>query len=317
MMKRIRLLCALVAFTIAVPITGANAIAPLATSPGALCQKSEKMGGRSVKIKVSCAKVADFSGNLGIQNRAKSKTVSNGPKLRYSVNYFSECTPDMTLKLGCDAISEATCPGGGWRTFRVIRAINGPRAGQVVSNSPYCSLEPALEVPGAENDIAKVTLEQFRKMPLIASVIISQPKSFSLRNGHAHLYASSKNQNFNITLFDQDVRVRAIPVSYAWKYGDGSVRTLTHSGGPVADHGFDEPTSTSHVYKETGDFRVGLTTSFRGEYSTEGGPWTPIPGLANVPSEQITMSVWRTKKILVADDCSQDPSGPGCTSPFE
>lgn len=181
----------------------------------------------------------------------------------------------------------------------------------------YCTTEPTLEVPGAANDIAKVTLEQFRKMPLIASTIISQPENFSLRNGHAHLYASSKDQHFNITLFDQDVRVRAIPVTYAWKYGDGSTRALTYSGGPMADHGFDEPTSTSHVYKETGDFRVGLTTSFRGEYSTEGGPWTPIPGLASVPSEQITMSVWRTKKILVADNCNQDPSGPGCSSPFE
>ncbi|WP_146111955.1 hypothetical protein [Arthrobacter sp. MYb227] len=223
----------------------------------------------------------------------------------------------MSIRLGCDAIAEATCPGGGWRTFRVIRAVNGPRAGQVISVVPYCTLEPQIDIPGAANDIAKVTLEQFRKMPLIASTIISQPENFSLRNGNAHLYASSKNQNFNITLFDQDVRVRAIPVTYAWKYGDGSARTLKYSGGPVADHGFDEETSTSHVYKETGDFPVGLTTSFRGEYSTEGGPWTPIPGLANVPSEQITMSVWRTKKVLVADNCNQDPSGPGCSSPFE
>ena len=281
------------------------------------CQQLRKIGGKRILIKATCPKIGNYAGNFGPQHRAKSTTVSNGPKLRYAVSYFSECTPDMTLRLGCDAVSEATCPGGGWRTFRVIRALNGPREGQIVSNSPYCSLEPALEVPGAADDIAKVTLEQFRNMPLIASVIISQPKSFSLRNGHAHLYASSKNQNFNITLFDQDVRVRAIPVSYSWKYGDGSSRTLTYSGGPVAGHGFDEPTSTSHVYKETGDFSVGLTTSFRGEYSTEGGPWTPIPGLANVPSEQITMSVWRTKKILVADNCNQDPAGPGCSSPFE
>ena len=276
--------------------------------------KTEKRSYSAQAVKT----VFDNAGNTyEVKMNQKTRTISNGPKIRYEVTYFQECSPAMTLIRACNANPDPPCADGSYPLTRIISAVNGPRAGTNVSSRQYCTTEPTLEVPGAANDIAKVTLEQFRKMPLIASVIISQPKNFSLRNGHAHLYASSKNQNFNITLFDQDVRVRAIPVSYSWKYGDGASRTLTYSGGPVADHGFDEPTSTSHVYKETGDFSVGLTTSFRGEYSTEGGPWTPIPGLANVPSEQITMSVWRTKKILVADNCNQDPSGPGCSSPFE
>lgn len=174
-----------------------------------------------------------------------------------------------------------------------------------------------MEIPDAENDIARVSVEQFRELPIVASSIVSQPENFSLRNGHAHMYAESEPQNFNITIFDQDVRVRAIPVSYLWTYGDGTSRTLSFPGGPVAERGFDEPTSTSHVYKDTGDFGVGLTTRFRGEYSTEGGPWTPIAGVANVPSESITMSVWRTKKILVAENCNQGPSAPGCGSLFD
>ena len=151
----------------------------------------------------------------------------------------------------------------------------------------------------------------------MASTIVSQPESFSLRNGHAHMYALSESQNFNIELFDQNVRVRAIPVSYAWSYGDGATRSFSFPGQPMAQRGFDEPTTTSHVYTDTGDFAVGLSTRFRGEYSTEGGPWTPIPGVANVPSEQITMSVWRTKKILVAENCTEGARTPGCASLFE
>ena len=157
----------------------------------------------------------------------------------------------------------------------------------------------------------------FDELPILASTIISQPENFSLRNGHAHLYADSENQNFDIVIFDQDVRVRAIPTSYSWSYGDGSSRTVEFPGEPQANRGFDAPTSTSHVYKETGDFGVGLTTRFRGEYSTEGGPWTPIPGVANVPSTSVTMSVWRTKKVLVAENCQATPDGPGCASIFE
>ena len=247
----------------------------------------------------------------------KSKTVSNGPKLRYDVEYFSECTPDLTLARGCNAISDPTCPGGGYRIVRTIRAVNGPRAGQVVSVTQYCQVEPPTTIPGAEDDIAKVGLSDFRRLPILASSIVSQPENFSLRNGHAHLYAESEPQNFNITLFDQDIRVRAIPVSFLWTYGDGTSRTLSFPGGPVAKRGFDEPTNTSHVYQDTGDFKVGLTTRFRGEYSTEGGPWTPIPGVANVPSEQVTMSVWRTKKILVAENCNRNPDAPGCASLFD
>ena len=174
-----------------------------------------------------------------------------------------------------------------------------------------------MDVPGAENDIARVSLEQFRELAISASSIVSQPENFSLRNGHAHMYAESEPQNFNITLFDQDIRVRAIPVSYLWTYGDETSRALDFPGGPVAERGFDEPTSTSHVYRETGDFKVGLTTRFRGEYSTEGGPWTPIPGVANVPSVPVTMSVWRTKKILVAENCTRNPDAPGCASLFD
>ena len=288
-----------------------------ASNAGTSQSESWESGNRSYNAHAVKTVFEQGDATYGIQKKGQTRVINNGPKIRYEVTYYQECSPAMTLIRACNANPDPPCADGSYPLTRIITAVNGPRAGTNVSARQYCTTEPTLEVPGAANDIAKVTLEQFRKMPLIASTIISQPENFSLRNGNAHLYASSKDQNFNIILFDQDVRVRAIPVTYAWKYGDGSTRSLTYSGGPITDHGFDEPTSTSHVYKETGDFRVGLTTSFRGEYSTEGGPWTPIPGLANVPSEQITMSVWRTKKILVADNCNQDPSGPGCSSPFE
>lgn len=316
-MQKAMLFLVLILFSVAMPLTGALTAGGVAPEPDAKCQRIQHIGGKQIVIKIACPKVKDYSGNRGTENRSKSKTLSHGPKLKYSVRYYSECTPDMSTTLGCDAIAESTCPDGGWRTFRVIRALNGPRSGQVISVSPYCSNEPAMEVPGADDDIAKVSLEQFRELQILASSIFSQPEGFSLRNGHAHMYAESKRQNFNITLVDQEIRVRAIPVSYVWAYGDGTSRSLNFSGGPVDERGFDEATATSHVYEETGDFGVGLTTRFRGEYSTEGGPWTPIPGVANVPSEPITMSVWRTKKILVAENCSQGSSAPGCVSLFD
>lgn len=245
---------------------------------------------------------------------SRTKQIGHGPKLKYRVEYYRQCEPALMLEMGCDANPDPPCADGSYPLIRMIFAVNGPRKGQLVGTSSYCSIEPALEIPGAEQDVAKVTPERFRELPILASSIVSQPEGFSLRNGHAHMYAESTTQDFSITIFDQDVRVRAIPVSYVWGYGDGTSRTFAFPGGPVAQRGFDEATSTSHVYSDTGNFGVGLTTRFRGEYSTEGGPWTPIPGVASVPSEQSAMSVWRTKKILVAENCNQGPSSPGCAS---
>ncbi|GAA1858202.1 hypothetical protein GCM10009715_02180 [Paeniglutamicibacter psychrophenolicus] len=302
---------------LAVALVANPFVAPPPAFADKVCTSMERMGNSHIEVRVKCPEESVENSAKFVNNPRKSKILSNGPKLRYDVQYFSECTPDLSRRLSCEAISDPTCPEGGYRVIRTIRAINGPRKGQTVSTTQYCQVEPPTTIPGAEGDIAKVSLSDFRKLRILASSIVSQPENFSLRNGHAHMYAESKPQNFNITLFDQDIRVRAIPVSYLWTYGDGTSRTLSFPGGPVAERGFDEPTSTSHVYQDTGDFRVGLTTRFRGEYSTEGGPWTPIPGVANVPSEQITMSVWRTKKILVAENCNRNLDAPGCASLFD
>lgn len=283
------------------------------------CSSEISFGGSSGHTyEGECGDHEEATGNSWFNDRSRTKNVNYGPKLEYKVEYYRQCEPALVDVMGCDANPEPPCADGSYPLIRMIYALNGPRKGQLVgSSSSYCTIEPTLVVPGAEQDIAKVTPARFRELPIVASTIISQPESFSLRNGNAHMYADSELQNFNIVLFDQNVRVKAIPIAYSWAYGDGASRTLSFPGEPQANRGFDEPTSTSHVYKETGDFAVGLTTRFRGEYSTEGGPWTPIPGVANVPSAPETMSVWRTKKVLVAENCAAGSSSPGCSSIFE
>ncbi|MDN6201756.1 MAG: hypothetical protein L0I99_06110, partial [Micrococcaceae bacterium] len=123
-------------------------------------------------------------------------------------------------------------------------------------------------------------------------------------------------QTFNVEIFDEPVRVRAIPQTYLWNYGDGHSRKLQKPGKPMPGHTFDQPTDTSHVYTKTGDYSIQLNTAYRGEYSVDGGPWMPIPGTATVPSDPMPMSVWRTKKLLVDEDCAENPGGPACDSPF-
>lgn len=73
-----------------------------------------------------------------------------------------------------------------------------------------------------------------------------------------------------------------------------------------------EETRTSHVYTETGDYSVVLTTYFQGTYSVNGGPALPIPGSGEFSTAPQTISVWRTVSNNYADDCIENPAGIGC-----
>ncbi|MDN5812997.1 MAG: hypothetical protein L0H40_08175, partial [Micrococcaceae bacterium] len=162
----------------------------------------------------------------------------------------------------------------------------------------------------------EVSPADFQSFPIRGSKVASQPSGFSLRNGNAHMYAKSDLQTFDVDIYDEPVRIRAIPQTYLWNYGDGHSRKLQKPGKPMPGHTFDQPTDTSHVYTKTGDYSIQLNTAYRGEYSVDGGPWMPIPGTATVPSDPMPMSVWRTKKLLVDEDCAENPGGPACDSPF-
>jgi len=73
-----------------------------------------------------------------------------------------------------------------------------------------------------------------------------------------------------------------------------------------------EQTPTSHIYSQTGDFPVTVTTFFSGEYSVNGGPMIPMDGRAEVASPSQILSVWRSESRNVADDCLANPAGVGC-----
>jgi hypothetical protein len=260
--------------------------------------------------------------NATSNNNAPHK---NASKTKYKVEYQSMCEMSGAPGDNCITLDEEVCPNGDPLITRTVSTMSG----RMVAMDSYCSLEPEVNLPAeAKAEVAairaavktqrvvEVTPAKFRSFPIAPSKTASQPEGFSLRNGNAHMYAIPNPQTFNVDIFDQPVRIRAIPQSYAWKYGDGQSKRTQNPGKPNPNHTFDEPTDTSHIYKETGDYQIRLSTIYRGEFSVNGGPWKPIPGTANVPSEPMPMSVWRTKKLLVDRNCVENPDGPACDSPF-
>ncbi|WP_147301165.1 PKD domain-containing protein [Citricoccus muralis] len=186
---------------------------------------------------------------------------------------------------------------------------------------PYCSnpIDPVISDPAANNEDAPpmpvVTLADFRRLDIAPSEIESDSGGFGLIRGNTNFFATEEDQTLNTTMLGQQVAIQAVPVQWTWDYGDGSEQLSNpYPGGPQVE--FNQETTTSHVYEDTGQYPVGLTTSYRGQFSVNEGPWIAIPGTAEVPSEPVTADIWRSKSKNVAEDCHENPEGWACGNPF-
>ncbi|RKR12522.1 hypothetical protein C8D78_3896 [Arthrobacter oryzae] len=171
-----------------------------------------------------------------------------------------------------------------------------------------------LEQP--EDVLGKIAAQiqtKFEQLPVSPGTSVMQPSPNTLRGAETNFYAEAVEQSFAIDMLGQSVSVTAKPVQYTWNYGDGtSLGPQTAAGGPLPQDRWGEKTITSHVYAQTGDFPVVLTTHFQGTYSVNGGPPLPIPGQGQFSSPAQRVSVWRSITRNYADTCLQNPQGQGC-----
>ena len=70
--------------------------------------------------------------------------------------------------------------------------------------------------------------------------------------------------------------IRAVPVSYAYCFGDGDSTTTASPGSPHPD------LEITHAYARTGDVVVRVDTTYAGEYRIGQGEWTSIPDTLTV-----------------------------------
>jgi len=170
------------------------------------------------------------------------------------------------------------------------------------------------EDPGDVTErIREVILSEFQQRPIAASTLAIQPGPHSLVGMHTNMFVDATEQVLDMELLGQNLRIVATPTEFEWFYGDGtSFGPSPVPGGPLPEDRWGERTPTSHVYTDTGDYPVSVTTYFSGEYSVNGGPMIPIDGRATVSTPAQTVSIWRSESRNVADDCITNPSGIGC-----
>ncbi|UKA63706.1 hypothetical protein [Arthrobacter sp. FW306-04-A] len=153
----------------------------------------------------------------------------------------------------------------------------------------------------------------FRNLPIKPAGLTAQPSPHTLKGAETNIFADALEQQFDVTLLGQQVHIVATPVEYTYAYGDGnSLGPTPSAGGPLREEEWGQKTRTSHVYQQTGDFQISVTTTFRGTYSVNGGPNLPIPGTGQFASPPQTVSVWRSITRNYADNCIVNPQGEGC-----
>jgi hypothetical protein len=147
-----------------------------------------------------------------------------------------------------------------------------------------------------------------------APTIAMEPNGWAVAHLDANFVGNASVDVQSGALLGSQAQVRFTPGRFTWDYGDGAQRTSANGGATWAQLRVPEfsPTSTSHVFQNTGTFSVSATVTYAAEYRFAGQPWQSISGSLQTPAQAFTVVVGDAKTVLVDQDCAANPAGPGC-----
>ncbi|PZS10810.1 MAG: hypothetical protein DLM55_03195 [Acidimicrobiales bacterium] len=102
-----------------------------------------------------------------------------------------------------------------------------------------------------------------------------------------------------------NVRLKFIPVSYRWNFGDGKSMTTSDPGKlwnpelTTIMSDIEKNYAHTHRYANTGTFDTTLTVIFNGQYSVAGGPWADIAGSIQATSPPHPLLVREARGQLI------------------
>lgn len=215
------------------------------------------------------------------------------------------CEPTVSAEVNPDEVvleGVVDVPGGG-------NAGSGP-AGPPAIQPPFTIDRPGYTVtmPVTLSDLAR-----FRPDPGTDHM---QPNGWMVVGLDTNFFAHATQHVKSGTLLDRPASVRFTPVRYRWAYGDGAGRTTATPGATWKALGLLEfdATPTSHVYRAPGTYFIDLTIGYAPEYRyADATEWIPVSGLIWVPANRLVAEAAAgAKTVLVEDECTVDPHGPGC-----
>ncbi len=97
-----------------------------------------------------------------------------------------------------------------------------------------------------------------------------------------------------VTLLGQRVRIRPTLEHFTYSYGDGQTLRTTSAGGGYPDG------DVQHTYVKKGIRTVRIDATYGGEFSLDGGEWTPIAGTVTIqgPTQQLTVLTAKNRLLV-------------------
>lgn len=211
----------------------------------------------------------------------------------------SQTSPGAAAVGGAASQLDALFARLAWAISCGARTGSGPRA---------CDPgEPSAATPA----ITIADIAAFRPTPPRQQM---EPDGWTVAGLDTNFYAITDPHVVSGTLLGFPADVRFTPIAFHWTYGDGTAATRSTKGGTWASLGIPEfdPTPTSHVYEQLGDYTITLDVTFAAEYRVAASPWFPVIGTLTLPANDLHLRVGTAKTVLVEHDCAQNAAGPGC-----
>ncbi|WP_447522201.1 PKD domain-containing protein [Salinibacterium sp. NYA9b] len=170
---------------------------------------------------------------------------------------------------------------------------------------------PAEDADGDTGPITISDIATFRPRPPAAGI---QPNQWMIVGLDTNFYANASAHVVDGTLFGGTAQVRFTPSSYNWDYGDGSTATTSNPGKTWAKYRITEfdPTPTSHVFEEPGNYTITLAVTYAAEYRVAGSSWQNVVGTLTIVAPPLTATAGHATTVLVDQDCIANPTGIGC-----
>lgn len=232
----------------------------------------------------------------------------------------SNCSPDLLAAGICTSVGNS-----GTQVDLSASASSGGRPGSTAPDSSGSARPPAPPAPAIEcltelcrptysvatiPDVTVADLVSFRPAP---PTLAGEPAGFGVVGLPTNLVGASSEQRISGELLGWDVTVRFVPVGYVFDHGDGTTLRTASGGAPWSALGLPvfAPTSTSHVYRESGERTVRVTASYAASVDFGTGGWRPV-GVVTADSAGYGIRVVEARTALVDRTCGEGPLGPGC-----
>ncbi len=137
--------------------------------------------------------------------------------------------------------------------------------------------------------------EAFRRLPLPAATLqIQPPGGRTLVNFATNFYTDRGAFTRGLTLLGQRVTLRIEPVSFTWRFGDGTTTTTTTPGAPYP------ALDVTHTYLRADPVSPSVDTTYGATWRVGNGAWGPVPGTVTIAGGAVDLAITEARPTLVS-----------------